>query len=273
MEPSGVKIFNYSDIFFSSIHQGNTICTNRAFAHLIIYISSGEISIMDNGKEIMAHAGECIFIRRDHRVTFTKRPAGDEIFIGITMMLTRNFLRDYYQKLDRKFIPRQAQLFDESVIKLPKSPALESIFLSLAPYFHTDEKPSDDILNLKMQEGVMALLNINADFYPVLFDFTDPWKIDILEFLNANYMYELTMEEIASYTGRSLSTFKRDFKRISNLTPQKWLIKKRLEVAYELIRKGNRKVSDIYVDVGFKNRSHFTTSFKKKYGFSPSVAN
>lgn len=29
------------------------------------------------------------------------------------------------------------------------------------------------------------------------------------------------MEEIASYTGRSLATFKRDFAKVSDLTPQK----------------------------------------------------
>ncbi|WP_407032619.1 helix-turn-helix transcriptional regulator [Polluticaenibacter yanchengensis] len=38
-------------------------------------------------------------------------------------------------------------------------------------------------------------------------------------------MDDLTMEQIASFTGRSLVTFKRDFKKISSLTPQKWLIK------------------------------------------------
>lgn len=35
-------------------------------------------------------------------------------------------------------------------------------------------------------------------------------EIDILDYLNENYMYDLSMGEIASYTGRSLATFKRD---------------------------------------------------------------
>ena len=75
--------------------------------------------------------------------------------------------------------------------------------------------------------------------------FTDPWKIDILEFLESNYMNDISMEEIANYTGRSLSTFKRDFKKCSTLSPREWLIHRRLEAARELIRKGGRKVSDI----------------------------
>jgi len=77
------------------------------------------------------------------------------------------------------------------------------------------------------------------------------------------------MEEIASFTGRSLSTFKRDFKKISDLPPQKWLIQRRLRAAYEKIKEDGKRVSDVYMEVGFKNLSHFSVAFKKQYGFSP----
>ncbi len=62
-----------------------------------------------------------------------------------------------------------------------------------------------------MIEGVYVLLNTDINQYASLFDFVEPWKIDILEYLNENYMFDLSMNEIASYTGRSLAIFKRDF--------------------------------------------------------------
>lgn len=108
-------------------------------------------------------------------------------------------------------------------------------------------------------------------FYPLLFDFTEPWKIDILEFLNDHYRNDLTLEEISFYTGRSLATFKRDFKKVSNLTPQRWMIKKRLEVAYSRLKESKEKIQTIYLEVGFKNPSHFSTAFKKQYGVSPTA--
>ena len=95
--------------------------------------------------------------------------------------------------------------------------------------------------------------------------------MDILDFMNENYMYEFTLEELAHYTGRSLATFKRDFKKVSELTPEKWLIRKRLEVAYHLLKEERRKVVDVYVEVGFKNPSHFSTAFKKRYGIPPTA--
>jgi len=146
---------------------------------------------------------------------------------------------------------------------------MDSLFLSMVPFFESETEPHQEFVQQKMEEGIRALLNLDKGFYPALFDFADPWKIDILDFLNNNYMYELSMEEIASYTGRSLATFKRDFAKISDLTPQKWLIHKRLEKAYELIKDEGKKITDVCYDVGFRNRSHFSIAFKKQFGFSP----
>ncbi len=266
------KVFNCADIFFSYIHENDTICTHRAFAHLLIYVASGELILTEQGKDITVNAGECVFIRRDHRVSLLKRPKDKEVFKGITLMFTRPFLKEYFQKIDRKYKPMETSQAGASVRKLPYSTDLQSIFISLIPYFDAEEKPLDAIVNLKMQEGILALLHLDASVYPILFDFVEPWKIDILQFLNENYMYELTTAEMATYTGRSLATFKRDFKKISELTPEKWLINKRLEMAHELVCEGRMKVADVCNAVGFKNRSHFTESFKQKYGYTPSKA-
>ena len=112
-------------------------------------------------------------------------------------------------------------------------------------------------------------MNIDIKFYSSLFDFTEPWKIDLLDFMEKNFLVALSMEEFASYTGRSLATFKRDFKKISALSPQKWLIEKRLQAAHELIKQGHKKVSDVYMKVGFKNLSHFSSAYKKMFGMPP----
>jgi len=229
--------------------------------------------LVENGKEISIRSGQCVFIRRDHRVNFTKRPLGDEAFKSISLVFNRKFLRKYYQNFQPDNSIKAILPLKSSVFKLPETPNLESLFLSMKPYFETDQEPQQALIDLKMQEGVLSLLNINKAFFPTLFDFTEPWKIDILDFLNDNYMYDLTMEEIASYTGRSLATFKRDFKKISDLPPKKWLIRKRLEKAHEIIRNNHSKVTDVCYEVGFKNRSHFTTAFKKQYGYPPTSNN
>jgi AraC-like DNA-binding protein len=277
---SASSTLNYSDVFYSFFTRDDYVCHDRAEAHFLTHLYSGEMLIVERGNEIAVRKGECAFIRRDHRVKFTKHPLGNEDFKCITLKLNRNFLRRYFRKyqsenvvskgaISNPYSPQNTQPLTSSVVKLPKTPNLESLFLSMIPYFETDEEPQKEVIELKMQEGVLSLLNIDKAFFPTLFDFAEPWKIDILDFLNENYADDLTLEEIASYTGRSLATFKRDFKKISDLTPQKWLIRKRLQQAHELLTDSNKKITDVCFEVGFKNRSHFTTAYKKHYGVPP----
>lgn len=261
--------FQYSNVFFSYYFEKDTRCSQMVPRHSLTYVYGGEMIIEERGNTTVIGKGECAFIKRDNRIVMTKRSKDGERYKGIFMSFHRNVLREFYAKLDRNKTPEHLANFERSVIKLPQIPEAESLFHSMTPYFNTEIKPREEFMNLKMQEGIYLLLNTDKRFYATLFDFTEPWKIDILPFLNENYMYDLAMEEIANYTGRSLATFKRDFKKISNLTPQKWLIQKRLEVAHELIKYQNKKVKDVYMDVGFKNLSHFSKTYKEMYGYPP----
>lgn len=264
-------IFNYNDVFFSFFYDNSESCVHRSREYALNYVYSGEM-VLDNGREcVHVGKGECVFIPRDHHITMYKRACDGERYCGIFMMFTRRFLRDAYGRLGYRTLPADMPKLAPEVMKLPRTVELTSLFSSMKPFFDPEVKPRDDFMDLKMQEGLLALLHIDARFAPTLFDFNEPWKIDILEFLNENYMYEFTMEELAHYTGRSLATFKRDFRKISDLTPEKWLVRKRLDVAYAMIKDGGRKVADVCVEVGFKNPSHFSTAFKRRYGVSPTA--
>ena len=237
--------------------------------HSLVYIVSGELLLIDNDKEISIRKGESVFIRRDHRIKMYKQPLDEEQFQAIWFTFRRSSLREFFNKLDKNSVPTKLNNHDMRIMKIASRPEFKSLFHSLIPYLDSTIDPTQEVLNLKEQEGLHALLNMDRRFYSILFDFTEPWKIDLMEFMNENYMYELSMEEIAEFTGRSLATFKRDFAKLSALPPQKWLIQKRLEVAYNMIKEEGRKPSDVYIDVGFKNRTHFYKVFKERYGVTP----
>lgn len=261
--------FSYSDIFFSYYFNNHKTCSSMVKNHMLVYMYSGELLVEQKKKKTVIQAGECVFLRKDNRVSLTKQPRGEEQFKGIFMNFNRNFLREFYQTIDKKQLPDEDTKGLPSVMKLPQTPDIASLFQSMTPYFDSSITPTEQLMKLKLQEGVYSLLNIDRKFYPILFDFTEPWKIDILDFMNENYMYDLTIEDMAHFTGRSLASFKRDFNKISTLPPQKWLMEKRLKVAHDKIRTDNKKVSDVYLEVGFKNLSHFSSAFKKQFGYSP----
>ena len=260
-------IFNYQNVFFSFFYDDADACVHRSRECAMNYVLSGEMVLDDGSCQVHVEKGECVFIPRDHRVTMYKKACCGEQYCGIYLCFTRPFLREMYGKyVLHKGSLGNVEKFSPGVMKLPPSAEIESLFASMTPYFNPEVKPQDDVMRLKLEEGLLALLHTDKRFMTVLFDFSMPWKMDILDFMNRNYMYEFTLEELAHYTGRSLATFKRDFKKVSNLTPEKWLIRKRLEVAYRLIKEEHKKVVEVYAEVGFKNPSHFSTAFKKQYG-------
>lgn len=264
-------IFNYNNVFFSFFYDDTTACVHRSREYAINSVYSGEM-VLDNGKQqIHVAKGESVFIPRDHHITLYKKPCNGERYCGIFLSFTRNFLRAMYAQGGPYKVPDNTPKLKSEVLKLPKTAELVSLFASLTPFFDPNVKPQDDFMQLKLQEGLLALLHIDERFAPTLFDFNEPWKIDILDFMNQNYMYEFSQEDLAHYTGRSLATFKRDFKKISDLTPEKWLIRKRLEVAYALMQEGGKKIVDVCAKVGFKNQSHFSSAFKKQYGIAPTA--
>lgn len=266
-----LNVFDCSNVLIACYFTDDKGCAHENKEHTLIYLSSGELEIEERGKKTVLHPGECAFMRRDNRMWLHKKVKEGSPYRSIVLKFSRSFLKEFYQTINKEQLPIDSKRERVSLRLLPNNrPDIRSLFESVIPYFEAGEQPSEEILKLKMIESVYVLLNTDRNLYASLFDFVEPWKIDILDYLNENYMCDLSMEEIASYTGRSLATFKRDFAKVSDLTPQKWIIKRRLEAAHDLIRSGKKKVTDVCFDVGFKNLSHFSKIYKAAYGVAPS---
>ena len=264
------KVFDISDAFLASYLTDGRQCAHPNREHTLVYLCSGELEVEQEGRRTVLHEGECAFMRRDHRMILQRRVRQAKPYRSVALKFSRNFLREFYQRLDRRSLPAYAQRNRDSLYLLPADrPDIRNLFRSVLPFFETEVKPSEELLRLKMAEGVYVLLNTDKSLYASLFDFTDPWKIDLMDFMEQNFMDDLSLEEMASYTGRSLSTFKRDFRKYSELTPQRWIIRRRLEAACELLRTSQLKVSEVCGKVGFKNLSHFSKIYKERYGMAP----
>lgn len=267
-----LEVFDCSNVFIGSYFTDNRDCAHCNREHTLIYIHSGELEITDGGRKTTLHQGDCAFLRRDNRLWMHKRVIGDIPYRSIVLKFSRQFLKEVYQTLNKRDLPSEAQRNRTSLVKFPSDRIdVRSLFESVLPYFDAGVTPSEEILRLKMMEGIYVILNTDESLYASLFDFVEPWKIDIVEFMEQNYMNDLSMEDMAYYTGRSLATFKRDFKKVSDLSPQKWLIRRRLEAAHKMISSGTKRVTEACYDVGFKNLSHFSKVYKEFYGVAPTM--
>ena len=191
----GINTLRYSDFFLAMYFDGGKSCLHRNHSHVLVYMYSGEMVIDERGKTTRLHKGDCAFIRKDFSVQMTKQAWNGEQFKAIFLMFTPKFLRGFYNRLDRDAIPKDAKRDEISLYKLPSNrPDIVSLFESMTPYFDSNIQPTEELLQLKMIEGIYVLLNTSKNLYASIFDFTDPWKIDILEFLESNYMNDISME-------------------------------------------------------------------------------
>jgi transcriptional regulator GlxA family with amidase domain len=87
--------------------------------------------------------------------------------------------------------------------------------------------------------------------------------------MEANFPYNLELEDFAKLCNRSLSSFMRDFKSKYRTTPGKWLLEKRLDYARKLLATTNKTLTDVIYECGFENQTHFNRVFKEKYGIPP----
>ena len=63
--------------------------------------------------------------------------------------------------------------------------------------------------------------------------------------------------------------FLRAFRKTMGLAPHQWLMVRRVERARELIQEGEQPLSEIALDAGFSDQSHFTRVFSQQMGVSP----
>lgn len=90
----------------------------------------------------------------------TKQAWNGEQFKAIFLMFTPKFLRDFYSRLNRDILPKDAKRDKISLYKLPSNrPDIVSLFESMTPYFDSSIHPTEELLQLKRMEGIYVLLN------------------------------------------------------------------------------------------------------------------
>jgi AraC-like DNA-binding protein len=161
-----------------------------------------------------------------------------------------------------------------SVIPLDVTPTVQSFFNSMISYFDLLQEPDPLLLELKFRELVLTIAD-NPRNSELISYFTslvqEPQAVSLQRVMEENYCYNLKLEEFARLTSRSLSAFKRDFQKIYNTTPGKWLTQKRLDHAMHLLTHLNRTVSETAFESGFENLAHFSRCFKQKFGVPPTA--
>ncbi len=130
-----------------------------------------------------------------------------------------------------------------------------------------------EIPGIKILELLMILDQIDPSVLSqvlTIYDEDQQPKRNLTQLMANPRILRLTITDLAHLSGRSLSSFNRDFRAVFGVSPKPWQIERRLTVAHKLLVESDLSITDIALGVGYLNTSHFISTYKDRHGCTPS---
>jgi AraC-like DNA-binding protein len=234
--------------------------------NMMTYVVSGKKDWVAGDKTYHIKEGDALFLRKG---VYTIRQFLDEDHCVLVFFIEDDFIRNFLR--DNKVMTISSDADHDSAFPIEVDESLRTLFHSIFTYMKLGPEIPRNLVEIKFRELLFNLV-MNTRHRKLLQFFCSidhPTKTTLNEVMSKNFQYDLELDEFARLCGRSLSTFKREFKSVYRQTPGKWLNDKRLDYATELLLSSDLNINEIGYESGFSNSSHFNKSFKIKYQVTP----
>jgi AraC-like DNA-binding protein len=238
--------------------------------HMLLFVISGVYTVRFKDQEYTVRSNEMVFLHKSIRIDYIKSgEPGSEFMLDYMMFfLNENMLEEFVQfscfkptEIVNEFIP---------VSIIPVNELTRSYITSLKPYFETPEEVNDGLVRIKFMELLFHLANANEHFLHQLLQPNHDKNSNFGKMIEENITNPISISDLAYLSGRSLSTFKRDFQAVYHTSPLKYIRNQRLDKAKKLLAETSLSVTDVCFSTGFENVAHFSKVFKLQFGLPPS---
>jgi AraC-like DNA-binding protein len=280
-----VMMINFYKIVKESLHFNrfefdNTVCLEYSCpieadqvgifsqSDYIVHVLSGKKTYNTINGQWTLTSGQTLFMKKGATII---QQYFDNEFCMLGFFMCDDLITETVSELKGKIpikLTGQAQEFTATEVQ--SSSYLEGYFHSMLTYFRAEEQPPNHIIKMKLKELLVNIMNCDPVLNSYLGSFISQDKPSLSGIMEANFRYNLKLEDFAELTHRSLSSFKRDFQNYYNESPGKWLLKKRVDYAANLLLSSEESISQIAFGSGFEDLSHFSRVFKERTGKNPS---
>ncbi len=276
----GSELINYDDASFPSyIYDGYVYsgCTWEKVPHFhkdieILSVYSSCMGYSVNGSSIFLEKGDTIFVNSDQLHYSYAMPPREGRYI-IAVMHPRILCSNYAVEakavlpvITNKKIPyihfrngdRDAAAIQELMMTLHRK-AYGNEFLITKTFF-------------EIWEIIMTRVSETGDFSKDEFvnqDVHNEVLKAMMNYVDKNYMKNITLSEVASAGGVSKSLCNTVFNKYTQMTPIEYIMHFRTRKVADLLQEGNLSMAEIAEQTGFSNASYMAETFKKFYKFSP----
>jgi AraC-like DNA-binding protein len=276
----GSELINYNDATFPSyIHDGYVYggCTWEKVTHFhkdieMLSVHSSCMGYCVNGSSIFLEKGDTIFVNSDQlHYSYAIPPREGRYVIAVLhpRILCSNYAveaKAVLPVISNKKVPyihfrngdRDAAAIQELMFYLHRQ-ALGNEFLITKTFF-------------EIWEIIMTRCNETGDFSRdeyVNKDVHNEVLKAMMNYVDKNYMNNITLNEIASAGGVSKSLCNKIFSKFTQMTPIEYIMHFRTRKVADLLQEGDMSMTQIAEKTGFSNASYMAETFKKFYRFSP----
>ena len=236
--------------------------------HLLYVVLGGSVRLTCGRQSWTVRKNEMILLRRAQSVSYEKQGSEETgLFESQLFAINDELLKDFLTSQQVQ-IPQMTEELGTQVS--PMSDRLVAYCWSLSPYFNDPSQVNPGLLRLKVMELLYNVMDCSKNIFRQMLQLRQSVKTDIHRVVEENYTSPISLDELAYLSGRSLSSFKREFQDIYGESPARWILERRLSKAQQMLRSSSLSVADVAYSLGFENPTHFSRIFKQQYGYAPS---
>ena len=258
---NSICVYDYKSLQEISMQQ--IILSKNTFSFLIdgqkeVFFDNSSYAI-GNTKFLLMKSGHCLMTEKLSDIKSNYRSMlfffSDEVVL--------NFIRKYKLEKTKNVKYQSVFSFDYDIF-------IDRFVNSLLDVIKLSKRGQANILNAKFEEILHYIIESKgSDFLFSLITNSNDQAHKFTETIESNQFNKLTLDELSFLCNMSVSTFKREFKKHYKVSPIKWFKNKRLDLASQLLKDGQKRSSDVYLDAGFENLSSFVQAYSEKFGVTP----
>lgn len=265
-EVNKILVDGLSCVIHKEVHESVFQKEGYVSTHAITVVLQGRLRIEnDNGNQVQVLQNQMIFLPKGLYMISDIVPDEGK-FEAVVFFFDEEVIANFIRTNNIK--PKKDPCVSYKVLEY--NPEVKLFTESLLQLYQNKNIANRNITKIKLYEllNILSFARGNC-LVEALATLNNKERKSLHEFMELNYSKPLSIEDYAYLTGRSISSFRRDFIEQFGISPKQWLIEKRLKKAKQLLSANHTTVSQVALNVGYENFSHFVKAFHKKYGTPP----
>lgn len=221
---------------------------------LLMYVTSGHMTLRQNGISLCAHAGDFVLLDCYRPHSYFTETGLECLWCHFDGPLARG----WYEAISSRA---------GSVYSMPQPCRAYDRLSAICDIFALGKQASEPLMSKYLTDiltGFLLHTPSDAGRYGYM-DMSEK----IITYINEHFRENLTTEELAAYAGLSPFHFIRTFKKETGFTPHEYIMDTRFAAAKYLLKNSTVPVKEICFCTGFSGESVFCTAFRRRYGMTP----